>query len=655
MHHYILGTAGHIDHGKSSLVRALTGTDPDRLPEEKKRGMTITLGFAHLSLSSPLGGPLEIGLVDVPGHSDFIRQMVAGAGAIHAALLVVAADDGWMPQSEEHLQILDYLGIRHGVVALTKADLSEDPGFAAECVREDLRNSPFENAPVIPVSSHTGAGLDELRAALSSLFASLPPPADIGKPRLFIDRAFSPKGIGTVVTGTLTGGPLSVGDEVVLNPGGIRTSIRSLQNHFRQVETALPGMRTAVQLTEIGLATKGKPGAARGLVLSTPPLEHTTRVIDISVSRSPRASPAPAHSRSLRNQQRVAVLHGTRVVRGRIRFAGGTAELAAGETAFARIRLEEELPAFNGDRLVLRDSGQHHTLAGAVVLDSSPTGQPLARQLETGFLKDHLKAFANSSPEPAIQALLRRDLILDTRHLLLHSPFNQTAVSRAAAALVAQNLATSGSDRLMDRAWWEHARKTAANAIDELHRKRPEEPGLGLSALRSAIGPDKIGNRRLFDELIEALAAEGFERSGPVIRRIGHEPRLPEAMRETANAMLTALVKGGVDPPLKRDLLNVPHGPKILRFLVRQELAVDLDERFAVSTETYGQIRDQVLDTIRTQGPARATDLRQALGISRKLLMPTLERMDALKLTRRDGDFRHLGTNAQPTQNSTTT
>src|SRR5688572_13488960 len=237
--HYVVATAGHVDHGKSALIKALTGIDPDRLPEEKARGITIDLGFAHLDLDSETAGQpvrYHVGIVDVPGHEDFVKNMVAGVGSIDLALLVVAADDGWMPQTEEHLQILTYLGVAHGVVALTKIDLAASEAEVVASVRERLKNSPLAAAPVVPTSVVSGRGLGELKSALSEVLSKTPPQRDVGKPRLAVDRAFVLKGIGTVVTGTLTGGQLHRGQAAVVQPAGKATRVRNVQTHSRDVE-----------------------------------------------------------------------------------------------------------------------------------------------------------------------------------------------------------------------------------------------------------------------------------------------------------------------------------------------------------------------------------------------------------------------------------
>src|SRR5213592_2701036 len=240
--YFIIGTAGHVDHGKSALVKALTGTDPDRLPEEKRRQITIDLGFAELNLTAPSGDKIHAGIVDVPGHEDFVRNMIAGVGSIDLALLVVAADDGWMPQTEEHLQILTYLGVRRSVIALTKSDLGQIDNVH-EQIRTQLRNTAFARSPIIPTSVRTGEGIESLKCALDSEFAAMQAQRDFGKPRLFVDRAFTLHGVGTVATGTLTGGQIRRGQNVVVQPQDFEARIRSIQSHGSELECAQPGMR----------------------------------------------------------------------------------------------------------------------------------------------------------------------------------------------------------------------------------------------------------------------------------------------------------------------------------------------------------------------------------------------------------------------------
>src|ERR1043166_9118283 len=266
-HHFILATAGHVDHGKSSLIKALTGIDPDRLPEEKARGITIDLGFAHLELthvdSAGASSRFQCGIVDVPGHEDFVKNMVAGVGSIDLALLIVAADDGWMPQTEEHVQILSYLGVKRAVVGLTRIDLAPDESSAANAVRENLVGTPFADAPIVATSVVTGQGLEDLKVAVGNILATTPVRKDTGKPRLPVDRVFVLRGIGTVVTGTLIGGNFSCGQSVVVQPGNRATRIRSMQSHDQDLTTALPGSRTALNLHDMAVAKIQRRPASR--------------------------------------------------------------------------------------------------------------------------------------------------------------------------------------------------------------------------------------------------------------------------------------------------------------------------------------------------------------------------------------------------------
>jgi selenocysteine-specific elongation factor len=363
---FILGTAGHVDHGKSALVKALTGTDPDRLPEEKARGITIDLGFANLHLVSE-GGPgaprtapahdsngarsapstaaeFNIGIVDVPGHEDFVRNAASGIAFMDAVLFVVAANEGWMPQSEEHWQILEYLGVERGIFVVTKSDL---PAVEFAPPRADW--------PVARVSSVTGAGIEELRQRIVAMLAATPPPADIGKPRLHVDRAFTLRGIGTVVTGTLTGGSLAHGDKLVLQPAGTPTRARSLHNHGREVAAIGPGARCAINLADVPVE-----GVRRGDVLTLPELGGPSDTVDVSLRISPRAKT------KLKHNEIINISLGSGHWRARI-VLFDAAEIRPGAQAVGQLRFETPVYCFTGDRFIIREAT---TIAGGVVLDA---------------------------------------------------------------------------------------------------------------------------------------------------------------------------------------------------------------------------------------------------------------------------------------------
>ena len=387
--HFILATAGHVDHGKSALVKALTGIDPDRLPEEKARGITIDLGFAHLALPSTLDSQpsmIHLGIVDVPGHEDFVKNMVAGVGSIDLALLVVAADDGWLPQTEEHLQILAYLNVSGAVVALTKIDLAGDEKALTAQLREQLAGSPFAEAPIVPTSVVSGRGLDELKTTLARVLTHTPPPRDIGKPRLPVDRVFTLRGIGTVVTGTLTGGTLRRGQTVVIQPTGKITRIRSLQNHNRDVEVSGPGTRTALNLPDV----EGSPSAAdihRGDVITLPELEGPGNTMDVMLEKSARLIGSnAAAARPLKEGSLVRVHHGSGNAPARV-FFRGTGPLSSGERALAELRFDLPAFAFAGDRFIVRDWAEQTTLAGGVVLDADADRKRFRAESQREFLE----------------------------------------------------------------------------------------------------------------------------------------------------------------------------------------------------------------------------------------------------------------------------
>ena len=434
--HFILATAGHVDHGKSALVKALTGTDPDRLPEEKARGITIDLGFACLelpgsgrspSVSTPNPQPsatYQLGIIDVPGHEDFVKNMVAGVGSIDLALLVVAADDGWMPQTEEHLQILTYLGVASGVIALTKIDLAGSNEFGViESVREQLRGTPLAGAPIVPTSIVSGRGLPELKEALSTVLGGLPPPRDIGKARLSVDRVFTLPGIGTVVTGTLNGGSLKRGQSVVVQPSGKATRIRSLQNHNQDVESSGPGTRTALNLPDVSVSTQPHEvgGARRGDVITLRELGTASVTLDVLLQKSPRLmSGKKAQTRSLKDGTHVRVHHGSGDFPAWVHFFH-VSEISAGQSAVAQLRFGSPVFAFVGDRFIVRDWSEQATVAGGVVLDAEASRKNFRGKSRREFLEERAR-----SPDDLfilITSQLLRDRAIRRESFLLKSRF----------------------------------------------------------------------------------------------------------------------------------------------------------------------------------------------------------------------------------------
>src|SRR5213592_1953936 len=401
--YFIIATAGHVDHGKSALVKALTGTDPDRLPEEKRRQITIDLGFAELNLTAPSGDKIHAGVVDVPGHEDFVRNMIAGVGSIDLALFAVAADDGWMPQSEEHLEILTYLGVKRAVIALTKSDLGDVETTEKE-IRNQLCDTAFARSPIIPTSVRTDEGIENLKNALASEFSSMQPQRDVGKPRLFIDRAFTLRGIGTVVTGTLTGGRLRRGQSVVVQPQNFEARIRSIQSHGSELESAQPGMRTAINLPDVAVGD-GPGQIKRGDVITVVDLGTASSTLVALLEKSPRLGPRDPAARPLRYGASVYLHHGTSRFPAKIGLLDSDA-LEPGKQTLANLKLESPIFAFLGDRFVLRDASEQHTIAGGVVLD--PDGDR-----EKFRLTEQRESMTTRAPAPHdIDLCVRSEIVL---------------------------------------------------------------------------------------------------------------------------------------------------------------------------------------------------------------------------------------------------
>lgn len=637
MKHFIVATAGHVDHGKSALVRALTGTDPDRLPEEKARGITIDLGFAQLGLPG-----LGLGIVDVPGHEDFVKNMVAGVGAVDVALFVVAADDGWMPQTEEHLEILAYLGVKRAVIALTKIDLADDEVAAIAAVRARLRPSPFQDAPIVPTSVVTSRGLDELKRALARVLADAPPPSDIGKPRLPIDRVFSLRGIGTVVTGTLTGGALARGQAVAVRPSGRVGHVRSIQNHGRETAAALPGTRTALNIPD--LAAAGDAAVGRGEVVTLPELGAggASRTLDVLLARSAREF-LPARGLAqpkLKDGANVRVHGGSAHWTARVSLLGHAVLLPGGQ-AIARLRCDRPVFAFAGDRFIVRDGSGRATLAGGVVLDPDPPRRrSFRRAAQRRFLER--RAVAPTDAAEAVAAQLERDHAVHRAMILRKSTFGAGEIDAAGARLVLAGTATAAGDFLVDAVWWQTQRQRAASLIDVAHREHPEVIGPKLGELRAALARG-LPHAELFDALLAGLVEKGeFIRVNASIRRAAHRPRLPAHLQAAGDCLRAALAKNPFEPPSRQELAPDGASRQALRFLFDTGEAMELGPDLVLLEESFRRMRAIIVRAIRATGPATASDLRQILGTTRRVLIPLLEQLDREGITRREHDRRAL-------------
>jgi len=621
--HAILATAGHIDHGKSSLVKALSGIDPDRLPEEKARGMTIDLGFAHLELP---GG--NLGIVDVPGHQDFVKNMVAGVGAVDLALLVVAADDGWMPQTEEHLQILSYLGVTRGVVALTKADLVQDTAVRVKEISDQLRNSPFVGADIIPLSTKTGAGLDDLKTALTTVVDQIPPHENHNQPRLAVDRIFTVQGIGTVVTGTLTGGTLQKGQTVLTHPPGRETRVRGLQSHNHDQEVAQPGTRTAINLA--GLSRDAVP---RGATITLPELPQTTATLDVCLERSPRL---PSDASPLRNNTRVRVHHGTGHGPARLVLADGGV-IERGQNRLAQLRLEQPVCVWLGDRVVIRNWQETATLAGGLVLDVDGDRKKMRAPARMQLLEARIAA--PKHPQTWVETQLTRDGIAKRDTLLRPSSFSPAEIDKAIKVLLDSRKALQAGDWIADKSRWQSTIAAMSQRVEAEHARRPELPGLSLDQLHPVMAQGFPGHD-VFPELIADLCRNGFIRRQNHIASNSHKPALPPHLRDVGEKLRRTMQMP--DPPARKNITENSTGRQALQFLIDAGEAIDVSPDLVLGAAQFYRCRLLVKQHLRKHGQATASELRTATDTTRRIMIPLLEKMDRDGVTVRRGNVRVL-------------
>ena len=608
---HVIGTAGHVDHGKSTLVERLTGMDPDRFAEEKRRGLTIDLGFAWLTL--PSGN--EVGIIDVPGHERFVRNMLAGAGGTTICLFVVAANEGWKPQSAEHLAILDVLGTTEGVVALTKCDLV-DPD-TLDSIRDDiagrLSSSSLSGMPIVACSATTGEGIDELVAELDRVVTQAPAAVDLGRPRLWVDRVFTICGAGTVVTGTLGGGALTVGDDIVIAPEGRHARVRSIQSHKKDVSHVEPGNRTA-----LNLAGLERQGAQRGDAVVTGGEWHPTRRVHASVRVLDPSLAGQVHE--LKEKGAHLLYAGTAETPVRVRLIG-TDRLEPGAAGYAQLELRDPLPLARGDRFVLRDVGRVLTLGGGRVLDPAPTRGPRATDLG-----GYLDTIAASTPEETLRALVEAEGALDLNEALLRS-----------GASVAGPDATVLGKTVVSRARLGQWSTELKKAVAQHHVDEPLQKGIDREELRATL---KIHDKALFDALVDSIGDVTGE--GPLIRMVDHAVALAPEQQAARSDLFTLLESNGLNPPLAKELHVAP---ALLRSLVDAGEIVSVGDFYLTARQTQDVIA-RVTAFIRQHGSATVAQLRDELQTSRKYAVPLCEWLDQRGVTRRQGNDRVLGPRA---------
>jgi len=620
--HFVIGTAGHIDHGKSALVTALTGIDPDRLAEEKRRGMTIDLGFAHFDLP----GDRRVGIVDVPGHERLIRHMLAGAAGIDLVLLVVAADEGVMPQTREHLDILRFLPVRAGIVVLNKIDLVADPAWL-DLVRDDLaevtRGTFLERAPVVPVSAKTGQGIPALVEAIGRALDGLAPRAADAPARLPVDRSFTMPGFGTVATGTLWSGRIAPGDTLELLPQGRRLRVRGVQSHGQEVAAGVAGSRVAVNLAGIE-----KDEIERGDVLATPGVFIPTVRLDARLRLLPRVPP-------LYHLARVRVHLGADEVIGRAALLD-RARLDPGDEALVQLRLERPAVADAGDPLVLRRYSPMLTLGGGTVIDAHPPPrrrgdpvQPVAATLEERV-------------EAAVEAAGKSGTTVE-------EIVPRVAAVRAQVEQILERLAAGGRVlSIRGRVFHAQVRDQVAAAIRHevasYHASVPWRPGIPKDELKArAFGQ---GDGRLYTHVMDQLVGEGaVEDSGAFVRRPGFAPAISPEDAGGRERIAAALLRAKFAPPARADLaagLAPAALDRALRTLLDDGTVVEVAPGIYFHREALDEIKRAVAEEVDARGTVTVASLRDRLQTSRKYALTVLEYFDTIKLTRRVGDARVL-------------
>ena len=605
----VVSTAGHVDHGKSTLIERLSGIDPDRLAEEKARGLTIDLGFAWFT--TPQGH--ELGIVDVPGHERFIHNMLAGVGSVDATIFVVAANEGWKPQSEEHLAILDLLGARNAVVALTKADLVDKVTVTgrARQIASRIAGTSLQGSEIVPVSATTGTGIEQLLSSIDRMLSRAGEPRDVGRPRVYLDRSFTVKGAGTVVTGTLTGGALRTDDAVVILPTGHTTRIRGIQTHKQNLDTARPVSRVALNLTGLDRAQLG-----RGDVVLVPGQWQPTTQLDAEL----RTVRGLDHQLNAKSTFKVYV--GSAEVDARLSLYD-VDQLPAGREAFARLSLEQPVVAAPLDRFILRDVARDATVGGGTILDAHP---PMLRGAARSQRPEQLRARAGATAEEmATLTVLERGLVprVDLPWLA-----GTDAVPEGTVSLHTLEVAPTKYRELTD---------AVARALTEHHAANPLVRGMPLADAREAAG---IANQRLFTELVESMASRVIM-EGPLLRLQEHVVTLSLGEQSSRDVLLQQLDASGFSPPSFSSLIDT-HGEPLVRALLDSGVLVKIGDNLVLSATQLDRAKQLIAEGAAREGPLTAARIKELLGTSRKYAIPLLEHLDATGFTRRRGDLREL-------------
>jgi selenocysteine-specific elongation factor len=629
----ILGTAGHIDHGKTSLIKALTGIDTDRLKEEKLRGITIELGFAWLDLP----GGQHLGIVDVPGHEKFVKNMVAGASGIDLVALIIAADEGVMPQTKEHLDICKLLGIKHGLVALTKIDMVDEEWLelATDDVTSFLKGSFLEGAPIIPVSSLTGKGLPEFVKALDTLCAEVPERSSSGLFRLPVDRVFSKKGFGTVITGSLVSGGVRVGDTIMIYPSGIQTKVRGLQVHNQSVDHATAGMRTAINFQGLE-RTATKRGDVLGGVNTLKP----SYMVDVVLTY------LPSKRKALENRTRVRFHTGTSEILGNVILLDRE-ELKSGDAAVAQFRLESPVSVVKDDRFVIRSYSPIRTIGGGYIINPVPRKHKRFKEPVLSVLK----RLADSPPEEIIISQVRESGLLGVTFsdLMIMTNLPERELEKHLQQLLSQKVViqVDRDNRIfLHGSVLDQLREEAIQILEAYHKAHPLKTGMSKEAFKSNL-PDTLG-LRAFNVLLEDLTKSNkVVQEKDIIHLSGHRIALEADQKDIRHKIERTYLETGLQPPYFKELVasmgeNPGRVADVLGHMLQEGILLKIKEGLYFHKDVIETLKAKLVSFLTANTQITTPQLKEVTGVTRKYMIPLIEYFDAIKVTIRVGDVRKL-------------
>jgi selenocysteine-specific elongation factor len=623
---FVFGTAGHIDHGKTALIYALTSIDTDRLPEEKERGMTIDLGFAWMKL--PSGE--KVGIVDVPGHENLIKNMIAGATGIDAVILVIDANEGWMPQTEEHFQIVDLLDIKYGIIAITKIDLVDQTrlNFVEKQIKERLKNTPLFNAPIVKVSTVKNIGIDRIKSAIQHLIPRMKPKGDIEKPRLSIDRVFNIKGSGTVVTGTLIGGVFRQGMEVTIFPSYKKTRLRSLQTYKEKVEKAFPGSRVALNL--VGME---KNELHRGDIVFGTKQIKASKNIDVQIQLLPQLK-----KYSLANRSEVVFFTGTKEIFAKI-FFPETKPLQPGETGFAQLRFKEPLTTYLGDRFILRIPSPPKTIGGGLIVDPLAHKHHFKDKDILHFLQTRIKFDLRE----LILTELKKNIFIKKDNLLINSNYTNSEIKKVVELLKKQGEIIATNSWLIDKNYWQEQKTKFMNRLNQEYELYPLQTGFPSNKFQSYFYYLKL---EIFNYLIDSLintSKIGLKKG--ILFLLSRKPKISSQQKVLISKILRILKDNPTNPPNEKMLISqIAGGKEIINFLIQEGEIVKLSDGILLESKNYDIMKNKLIDFLKINGSISIAQVRELLGISRKYIIPLLNKMDEEKITQRKENVRILKT-----------